>query len=52
MLGPIKGDAQVIGWLSVHYAPSTREWGAGDVAALERAVERVEQALRKANSDE
>jgi len=46
MLGPISQDGRVIGWLSVHYAPSPREWSENDVAALERAMGRVEQVLR------
>ena len=45
MLGPILQGGRVIGWLSVHYAPSPREWAEDDVAALERAVARVERAL-------
>ena len=47
MLGPISRAGQVVGWLSVHYAPSPREWGEDDVAALKHAVERVEAELGK-----
>ena len=38
MMAPIvRGDAMV-GWLSVHYNPSTREWTREDVAAREAAL--------------
>ena len=47
MLGPVSRGGQVVGWLSVHYAPSPREWREDDVAALEHAVERVEAELGK-----
>jgi maleate isomerase len=47
MLGPIVRDEDVVGWLSVHYMPSPREWGEDDVAALEQAVGRVEAELDK-----
>ena len=47
MLGPISQDGRVVGWLSVHYAPSTREWSDDDVAALKQAVARVQDALEK-----
>jgi maleate isomerase len=51
MLGPISQDGRVIGWLSVHYAPSPRDWGQDDIAALEQAVGRVEEALGERGTD-
>jgi maleate isomerase len=47
MLGPISRDGRIVGWLSVHYTPSPRKWDESDVAALEDAVRRVEEALRR-----
>jgi maleate isomerase len=49
MLGPISRGGQVTGWLSVHYAPSPREWGEDDVAALKDAIGRVEAELGRQN---
>ena len=45
MLGPIVRDDRVIGWISVHYTLGFREWGEEDVAALQGALERVQQEL-------
>ncbi len=45
MMGPVvRGDA-LVGWVSVHYNPSTREWSAADVAALEAAVAAVHKEM-------
>ncbi len=38
MMGPIVRGDKLVGWVSVHYNPSTREWTGDDVAALEAAV--------------
>jgi len=38
MLGPIKGDGQLIGIVSVHHGPGPRKWRDADIAALEHAV--------------
>jgi maleate isomerase len=40
-------DGQVIGWISVHYVPHTRNWTAADVAALLSAAERVRTVLQQ-----
>lgn len=45
MLGPVSLDGRVVGWLSVHYTKSTRDWNDGDVLALMRAVAGVEEIL-------
>jgi maleate isomerase len=45
MLGPIVRDDRVIGWISVHYTLGFRMWGEEDVAALQEALERVQQEL-------
>jgi GAF domain-containing protein len=45
MLAPIVRAEQLVGILSVHYAPGPREWTAEDVAVLQRAVARVLKAL-------
>lgn len=38
MMAPIVRGADMVGWLSVHYNLSTREWSPEDVAALEAAL--------------
>jgi maleate isomerase len=38
MVVPIVRGADMVGWVSVHYNPSPREWTSEDVAALEAAV--------------
>lgn len=38
MVAPIVRGADMVGWVSVHYNPSPRQWTREDVAALEAAV--------------
>jgi len=38
MMAPIVRGEKMVGWISVHYNPSTREWTPQDVAALEAAL--------------
>ena len=38
MMAPVVRGKNMTGWISVHYNPSTRDWLADDVAALEYAV--------------
>ncbi len=38
MMAPIVRGADMVGWLSVHYNLSTREWSPEDVAALDAAL--------------
>jgi maleate isomerase len=45
MLAPILGDDRLVGILSVHFAPATRVWTSGDVAALDAAAARVTTEL-------
>ena len=45
MLAPILRDDELVGILSVHYAPGTREWTPDDVAALEQAAEQIQAQL-------
>jgi maleate isomerase len=47
MLAPIVWDNQLIGWVSVHYIPSTRHWNEEDIAALEDGAKRVMTCLEK-----
>jgi maleate isomerase len=47
MLGPLVWDNQLIGWVSVHYTPSTRHWSEEDIAALNDATKRVMTCLEK-----
>jgi GAF domain-containing protein len=46
MLGPIVGPSgDVIGWISVHYCPTTRQWSDDDIEALERARASIQENL-------
>jgi len=48
MLAPlVMADGHVLGWLSVHYTPSTREWTEADIAALRSAAARTADVLRR-----
>lgn len=47
MLAPLIAQEQLLGWISVHYVPSTRVWSEGDIAALQGAVARVTSVLRE-----
>ena len=38
MVAPVVRGADMVGWVSVHYNVSTREWSREDMAALEAAV--------------
>jgi maleate isomerase len=38
MVAPVVRGADMVGWVSVHYNESSREWSSEDVAALEAAV--------------
>ncbi len=38
MMAPVVRGADMVGWLSVHYNLSTRDWSSEDVAALEAAL--------------
>jgi maleate isomerase len=49
MVGPIIRDNKLIGWVSVHYVPSTRHWNEVDIAALDDAKRRVMTCLEKYN---
>jgi hypothetical protein len=35
----------MVGWISVHYNPSTREWSRADVAALEAALGETHEVM-------
>ena len=45
MLAPILRNDELVGIVSVHYAPGTREWTSEDIAALEQAAEQVRAQL-------
>jgi maleate isomerase len=48
MLGPLEWDHNLIGFISVHYTPSTRHWSNKDIAALDYVKERVMTHLKLA----
>jgi pimeloyl-ACP methyl ester carboxylesterase len=45
MLGPIRRNGLVAGWLSVHYSVSARAWSERDEASLQRAIDAVDATL-------
>jgi maleate isomerase len=45
MVAPILRDDELVGMVSVHYAPGVRDWTSEDIAALEQAVEQVQAQL-------
>jgi GAF domain-containing protein len=45
MLAPIVREDRLVGVISVHHAPSPRDWSAEDVAALREAIEHVQREL-------
>jgi maleate isomerase len=47
LIGLEAPDGQVIGWISVHYVPGTRNWTDADVAALQSAADRVRTVLQQ-----
>lgn len=49
LIGLESEDGRVIGWISVHYVPGTRKWSDADVAALQRAADRVRTVLQENN---
>ncbi len=50
MLAPLVRDAQLIGIISVHYAPGPRAWTEDDVAALERTAKAAQAELDQDSS--
>jgi GAF domain-containing protein len=45
MLAPIVQDRELVGILSVHYAPGPRVWTDEEIGSLERASARVLEGL-------
>jgi maleate isomerase len=45
MMAPVVRGDKMVGWISVHYNPSTREWSRDDVAALEAALAETHKAM-------
>ena len=45
MMAPVVRGDRMMGWISVHYNPSTREWSREDVAALEAALAETHTVL-------
>ena len=45
MMAPVVRGDKMVGWISVHYNPSTREWSRDDVAALEAALAETHTAM-------
>ena len=45
MLAPVVVGDRLVGIVSIHYAPGPRSWSSEEIAALERAAERVEAEL-------
>jgi GAF domain-containing protein len=49
MLAPVERGGEVVGLVSVHYAPGPRQWTDEEVAAVEEIVERVVRELASRN---
>lgn len=49
MLGPIEWKGDLIGWVSVHYIPSTRKWSEHDVQAIKNSCDSVLELLKNAD---
>jgi len=47
MLAPVVRGGEVVGLVSVHYAPGPRQWTEDEISAVEEIVERVERALEE-----
>jgi maleate isomerase len=45
MLAPVEEGGVLIGWVSVHYLPSSRKWTREDVVAIGAAAGRIRAAL-------
>jgi GAF domain-containing protein len=45
MLAPVQRAGELVGLVSVHYAPGPRHWSDEEVGVLEEIVERVEREL-------
>jgi maleate isomerase len=48
MLGPLVWNHKLIGFISVHYLPSTRHWSDRDIDALDDAANRIITLLTQA----
>ncbi|MEW9584258.1 GAF domain-containing protein [Paraburkholderia sp. DGU8] len=47
LVGLEAADGEVIGWISVHYVPGTRQWTDAEVAALQNAAGQVRTILQR-----
>jgi GAF domain-containing protein len=45
MLAPVQRGGELVGLVSVHYVPGTRQWTPEEIAAVEEIVGRVEREL-------
>jgi len=45
MVAPILRDDELVGMVSVHYAPGVRDWTQENIAAIEQAAEQVRAQL-------
>jgi maleate isomerase len=45
MLAPVEEGGALIGWVSVHYLPSPRQWTQEDIAAITAAAGRIQRML-------
>jgi maleate isomerase len=50
MLAPVEEDGKLIGWVSVHYLPATRQWTREDVVAIAAAAGRMQAILNGCRS--
>jgi maleate isomerase len=45
MLAPLMAHDELIGFVSLHYVPSTRVWSEGEIATLRHAAAQVSRIL-------
>jgi len=45
MMAPVVREDRMVGWISVHYNPSTRDWSRYDVASLEAALAETHKVM-------
>jgi len=47
VLGPLVWRDELVGWISIHHIPGTREWSSGDLDAMRKAMADAKELLEK-----
>jgi maleate isomerase len=48
VLGPLIWRDRLVGWISVHHIPETREWTQSDIDAMKQAMDKAQRLLENA----